>query len=209
MKGQNLFNAAAVLVKAGEEIDAMLDKLSELLLKEMKTVEDLREVTFADEESDWSSPWVLKGYLQNYGLYRKRKGIRKPTAYLGIQIKLWDKAESEVVGPQALLYVMFSGDGGWSMDEFRLSTALSEKYELQDGWLWQWNEEGEDLKESPWGKKSYWAFVLPLVALNTPEDLKAMVVEPTKNIMNGSLDPKKLDKRILRFKVKDSQVSLA
>lgn len=209
MKGETLFNAAAVMTRAGEEIDAMFDKLSVLLEKELTAVEDLREIKFSDEK-DGPGDWAVTGHLKNYGIYRKGRGQGKPSAYLGIQIKLADEKESEIVGPQSLLYVMFSADESWELDEFLLSTALSEEYELKGGCVWELWEDGEEpLEDGPWYKHPYRVFVMPLVALNTPEDLKALIVEPTKQMMQNTLDPKKLDKRILRFKERGSEVRLA
>ena len=207
MKGEALFNAAAVMTRAGEEIDAMFDKLSVLLEKELTGVEDLREIKFSGEE-DGPGDWAVTGHLKNYGIYRK--GQKNPSAYIGIQVRLCDESEAEIVGPQSLLYVMFSSDTVWKLDEFLLSDALSDEYELKGGCVWESQEEDEEPSEdAPWYNQPYRVFVMPLVALNTPEDLKALVVEPIRQMMQNTLDPKKLDKRILRFKERGSEVRLA
>ena len=48
----------------------------------------------------------------------------------------------------------------------------------------------------------------PLVAINTPDDLTALIVEPTKQLLEGNAEPKNFDKRILRFEVHGDQVKV-
>lgn len=210
--GETIFNAAAVMVKTGEEINSMLEKLYKLLSKEIKTVEDVNKIQEGSDdeiaEPD-DSNWVSTGYIIHYDIYRTGRGRSKPSAYLAIQIKLCDKAECEIVGPQPLLYVLFA-TGEWDIDEFLVSNALSEGFRPEEnGFLWKRYEDGESKGEQQeWYNFPDCAFVLPLVAINTPNDLKTLIAEPVKQIMSNTLDPKKIDKRILRFKDEGNRVSL-
>ena len=51
-------------------------------------------------------------------------------------------------------------------------------------------------------------FVLPLMALNTKEDLQTLIIDPINSLMTEGLDPNDLDKRIMKFEIKDSEVKL-
>ncbi|WP_319405702.1 hypothetical protein [uncultured Desulfosarcina sp.] len=206
MNGENLFNAAAVIYKAGEEIEAMLEKLFSLLEQKLETVEGIRKVEFKDDNADDTSEWVYRDLIRNYCIYKK--GARNPSAYLAIQIKLCDPEEAEIVGRQPLIYVLFSSGGDWALDEFLLQRAVSEGFELEDGCLWQRYDDDEDRSQQKSWSDTECAFVVPLTAFNTPEDLKEMIIDPIYLLMTTGLDPKKIDQRILRFKIENSKVSL-
>lgn len=208
MSGENLFNAAKVMYKAGEEIDAMLEKLSALLVQKLETLEDVRKVVEqGDGQSDESSNWVYTDNIINFGVYRKR--ARTPSAYLAFQVKLCDQKEAEIVGRQPLFYVLFSAGGDWELNEFLFHKAVSEGFELEGDCLWQRYDEGEERSQvRSWWKEAECAFAVPLADLNTPKDLRAIAVDPIYALMTARLDPKNMDQRILRFEVKASDVRL-
>jgi hypothetical protein len=206
MSGENLFNAANIMKRAGDEINAMLEKLFTILSKELKTVKDIREIEETSDQDDEFNDWCTTGYIVNYGIYRKAR--KNPSAWLGIQIKLCDMMEREIVGPQPLLYILFSVDEEWELDKFLVNNALAERFILEDECLWRRYKEDEDPStDRPWHEADC-AFVIPLVDINTPEDLHSLIVEPIRQLMNSNLEPKNLDGRILRFMVEDSQVKL-
>ncbi|WP_319409476.1 hypothetical protein [uncultured Desulfosarcina sp.] len=206
MNGENLFNAATVMYKAGEEIEAMLEKLFSLLEQKLKTVEGIRKVEFKDDNADDTSEWVYRDLIRNYYIYKK--SARNPSAYLAIQIKLCDPEEAEIVGRQPLIYVQFSSGGDWALDEFLLHIAIREGFELEDECLWQRYDEDEDRTRKRSWNDAECAFVVPLTAFNTPEDLQEMIIDPIYLLMTTGLDPKNMDRRILRFKIEDSEVRL-
>lgn len=90
-----------------------------------------------------------------------------------------------------------------------LHKAVSDGFVLEGDCLWQRYDDDEDRSQTrSWWKDAECAYVLPLVDLNTPEDLRAIIVEPISSLMISALDPKNLDQRVLRFEVKDSKVHL-
>ena len=207
MNGENLFNAAAVMYKAGEEIDAMLEKMLALLLQRFKSIDWIREFKFMNDDADESSDWVYCDLINNYGIYKKGDRATSPSAYLGIQIKLCDTKEAEIVGPQSLLYVLFS-PGEWAHDEFLLHNAVSAGYELEDGCLWRRYDDDEDRSLQRSWEHEECAFVVSLTAINTPDDIRKLIVDPIYYLMTSGLNAEMMDQRLLRFRVDDSEVIL-
>lgn len=208
MSSENMFNAAMVMYKAGEEIDAMLEKLFALLVQKLETLKDVRKIVPERDQYNESSDWVYTDIVRNFGIYRK--GARTPSAYLAFQIKLCDNKEADIVGSQPLFYVLFSAGSDWELDEFLLHKAVSEGFVLEGDCLWQRYDEDEDRSQiRSWWKEAECAFAVPLVDLNTPEDLRAIIVEPINSLMTSGLDPINLDHRVLRFEVKNSEVRLS
>ncbi|BBO73121.1 hypothetical protein DSCW_05380 [Desulfosarcina widdelii] len=205
MNGENLFNAATVIYKAGEEIDAMLEKMSALLKQKLESIEGIRKVEFLDDDADNTSDWVYHDLIQNYGIYKR--GARNPGACLAIQIKLFDTGEAEIVGPRALLYVLFSS-GEWKLNEFLLHSAVGEGFELEQECLWQRYDEDEDRSLKRSWEDTECAYVVPLTAINTPEDVRTLIIDPIYCLMTSGLNSEKMDRRILRFHVEGSKVSL-
>jgi hypothetical protein len=208
MNGENLFNAASVMYKAGEEIEAMLEKMFALLEKKLESIDEIRNIEAMDDDADDSSEWVYRDLIRNYSIFKKGAKRDKPSAYMAIQIKLCDPKEAEIVGPQPLLYVLFSSDGKWKLDDFLLNSAVSEGFELEDECLWQGYDEDEDRSLQRFWTDAECVFVTPLTAINTPEDVRSLVVDPIYYLMTTGLNSKKIDQRILRFKVDDFKVTL-
>ena len=206
MNGENLFNAATVMYKTGEEIEAMLEKLLTLLEQKLKEVKGIRKVEFIHYDSDGLSEWVTRDLIHIYGIYGNR--AKKPSAYLSIQIKLSDAKEEVIVGPQPLLYVIFSVKEEYELNEFLIHQAASDGFELEGGCLWQLYEENEDRSQQRSWEKTECAYVVPLTDINESDDLDALIVDPIHSLMTSGLNSKKMDQRILRFRVEDSEVTL-
>ena len=206
MNGENLFNAANVMHKTTGEINTMLGELSAQLIKtiEMKT---MRLIDPADDELyDESSNWICTDMIYNVHIYKN--GAKICRVYLAIQIKLCNQEEAKIVGKQPLLYVMFSAEANWSLDEFLLHTAINEGFELE-GFVWRrYNKNEEPIPNLLWWETAEFAFVLPLMALNTKEDLQTLIVDPIHSLMTEGLDPNNLDKRTMKFEIKDFEVRL-
>ena len=79
---------------------------------------------------------------------------------------------------------------------------------MEDGCLWQRYDDDEDRSQQRSWSDAECAFVVPLTAFNTSEDLQEMIIDPIYLLMTTGLIPQKMDQRILRFKIKDLEVRL-
>jgi len=65
MKGQNLYNAAQIVSKAGSQIDSIIETTSEMLVEELKKVGLIRDYTETDDDRYSPGGWLLSEYLNN------------------------------------------------------------------------------------------------------------------------------------------------
>ena len=171
-------------------------------------MENVRKIVKkGNEEIEDFNDWVNTDTFHNFNIYKK--GAKKPSAHLAFQIKLCNQKEAAIVGQQPLFYVLFSSGDNWSIDEFLLHKAVSEGFDLEYGFVWRrYDENEEHTKSQLWSEEAEFAFVLPLVALNTPEDLMDLVVDPICSLMTNELDSPKFNKQNFKFEVKDSKIKL-
>lgn len=208
MNGKNLYNAAAVMSKAGEEIEAMLEALFDLIDKQLRRLDMIQKVEQkGDDLFDDSNNWVFPDLLRNFGIYKNR--AKRPSAYLALQVKLCDKEEGEIVGPQPLLYVLFCSEDNWGLDEFLLHKAVKDGFRLEGGCLWRRYDDNEVQGISRlWWKDEEMAYVLPLISLNTQEDLRALIVDPICTLIKDGVEAVHFDGRIMRFQIQNKEVKL-
>lgn len=209
MHGENLFNAALIIDKAGQEIDAMLEKLFSVVKKKLELKDFIQKVEFSNQVFDEDDGWVYKGTLVNYSIFKK--GAKKANAYLAVQVKLCDEKEQEIVGTEPLVYVLFSSGEKWEYDEFLLYNAVADGWKLNDKCLWEFFDEDEDRSsERPWDQAE-WAFVVPLVSLNTPDDLKESIVNPVKALIEGEPTKEAFahSKKVLKYLVGDDNSTIS
>jgi hypothetical protein len=206
MKGETLFNATQIVHRAGDEIDAMCEKLFALFEEALESHRDISRVEDLDEERD-ENEWILVGYLAQYAIYRRRG--RRPSAYLAVQIKLADDREGSLVGKKPLLYVLFSGKKEWEYDKFLLANAVKDGWKLHGSKLWEWYTDQENLADRPW-YDAQWAFVLPLVSMNTEDDLRKEIVSPVIALIDGKSPEKAFAeaKKVLSFVQNGEEVCL-
>jgi hypothetical protein len=150
--------------------------------------------------------------LINYELYKK--GSKKPDAFIGIQVKLFDIQESKIVGKNPLLYVLFSGCecGEWDANEFMISKVFNEDciYELEDDCVWQCYDEDEELGSERDFEETLFAYVIPLVEINNNDDITELIIEPIKMaILGKKIGPYlKKNNKVIKFVSVDNEVTL-
>jgi hypothetical protein len=211
MIGENLFNAVNVVTKAGIEISAMYDKIYSMLENKLPETGQIKKVN--DQEfvyEDYDGDWACRGCLKNFGLYKK--GSKNADAFLGIQVKLFDLDESKIVGPTPLLYVLFSSGYEWKENEFKVSKVFDEEntYELENDCIWQWYDEGEEHGAERDFEKAFFAYVIPLVEINSSEDIAELIIEPIKMTILGKNIGTYLNSKskVLKFISKNGEVTL-
>ncbi len=177
MDGITLKTAANIIVKAGEQIDAMLailiDKLTDALTNGNNKI---RAENRNDDTQESAGSWMIKSYLEDIALLKGRS--QKPYAHVAVQIVLNDDDEAKIQGWEPSLYVIYGlGEDAFDLKDFRLSFAKANKWELDGNRLWRWKKEGEE----------GWAFVLPLVKLDFEKTLIEQVVEPVKKLLQDPI----------------------
>jgi hypothetical protein len=112
---------------------------------------------------------------------------------------------------EPLLYVLFSGKGEWEYDEFLLANVSKEDgWKLNGGKLWEWFDTDEkNVADRPW-YDAQWAFVLPLVSMNTEDDLRKEIVSPVIALIDGKSPEKAFAeaKKVLSFVQNGEEVCL-
>lgn len=180
MNGKTLLTAAEIIVKAGEQISALMDVLGKEFIEELKTCKGVvRAKKDVDNSEDDTEGWLCTSWIQDFGLYESRK--QKPSRHVAVQVVLYDENEAQVPGWEPALYVMYGiGEEAFVLTDCRLSSVIKEKGRLVGERLWHW-EASDEYDET-------WAFTLPLVKLNSEKDLIQQIVEPVKKLIDGE-DP--------------------
>lgn len=212
MIGENLFNAVNVVTKAAIEINAMYDKIYFMLDKILPGTGQAKKVS--DQGFEYAEmndeDWACLGCLKNFGLYKK--GSKKPNAFLGIQVKLFDLNESKIVGPTPLLYVLFSSGDEWDYNEFKVSKVFDEEntYELENDCIWQSYDEDEEHGAERDFENALFGYVIPLVEINSSEDIAELIIEPIKMTILGKSIGTYLNSKskVLKFISKNGEVKL-
>lgn len=211
MIGENLFNAVNVVMKAGIEINAMYDKIYSMLEKGVPGTGQIKKVN--DHEFDYEEydgDWACRGCIKNFAFYKK--GSKKPDAFLGIQVKLFDLDESKIVGQTPLLYVLFSSGDEWDYNEFKVSKVFDEDntYELENNCIWQGYDEDEEHGAERDFDIALFGYVIPLVEINSSEDIAELIIEPIKMTILGKGIGKYLysKNKVLKFNSISGEVTL-
>ena len=171
MNGITLLNAAKIIAKTGEQLEGMIEILENKLIKELTDDEKkIRVESSSVDQENSVGEWLLQTFLFNVALFVGRK--TKPSGHIAIQIVLYNENEIEISGWEPSLYVMYEADDrAIEIGSFFLSEILEEGCTLDNNRLWRWDEG--------------WGFVVPLVKLNSEEDLARQIVEPVKKLFNN------------------------
>jgi hypothetical protein len=177
MNGQTLLTAAEIMVKAGEQIEAMMEILGEKLMDISTNKENKIRVKELRGEEDYNG-WLLSYWLKDYALLEGRKAI--PYAHIAVKVVLYDDDEKQIEGWEPSLYVM-CGEGRvpFDIDDVWLSEPLDHYSAIKNGdrlLKWEATEEVD----------AGWVFVVPLVRLNCEEDLVLQIVEPVKKLIDAN-----------------------
>ncbi|MBU4491205.1 MAG: hypothetical protein KKD69_01950 [Euryarchaeota archaeon] len=180
MNGKKLMNAAEIISKAGEQIEALVEILNEKLIDALTDEKQkIRAKECTDEGVNSAGDWMFKSYFWDIALLRGKS--KKPYAHVAIQIVLYDEEEVQIQGWEPSIYIMYAtGEGEFELESFcfRFSKLLDAECHLDGDRLWRWEEEAEE--------DDSWMFSIPLVKMNCEEDLVQQIVEPVKKLIAGN-----------------------
>ena len=176
MDGIKLLTAARIIAKAGEQIDTMIEILGEKLIEALTNEKEKKSAVDWSEDGNYGKEaWIYKSYLCDIALLQGKSP--KPYAHIAVQIVLYDEDEAQIQAWEPSLYIMYGpGEEAFTLeDSLWLSSAKEDKWHLDGNRLWRWKEDDGEC----------WGFVLPLVKLNSEEDLVEQVVVPVKKLLEG------------------------
>lgn len=176
MNGKTLLNAAKIIAKTGDQLDGILEIINEKLIEALESIQpgNRREVR-VDEGRTYQQytegNWFLQAFLFNLHIYEGRRS--KASGSIAVQIILYDEEDIEIPGWEPSLSVMYHpGDVAAEIGNFSLSSLIEEGCTLESNrMLWRWDEDG-------------WGFAVPLVKLNSEEDIAHQIIEPVKKLYN-------------------------
>lgn len=176
MNGKTLLNAAKIIAKTGEQLEGMIEIIENKLIEEFELMESdngrgLRVEIGANDPPDAGYQWLLQAYLFNLHIYEGKR--KTASGSIAVQIILYDEEDMEIPGWEPSLSVMYqSGDVAFEIGNFSLSNLIEEGCVLESNrLLWRWEEAG-------------WGFAVPLVQLNSEEDIAHQIIEPVKKLYN-------------------------
>lgn len=196
MNGKKLLAAAKIIAKAGDQIEEMIPILIERLTNALAGDHPKKRAEESDSENEQYSEggWLLESYLWDIALFEGKR--QRPSAHVAVQIVLYDENEEQIPGWEPSVYIMYgSGEGEFNLESFWFCNAFEEAWELAGERLWRWKDDGEE----------GWGFALPLVKLNSKEDLVLQIVEPVRKLIesNNPAEAFPTDSVAFRFVVED------
>ncbi len=181
MIGQNLYNAAQIVSKAGSQIDSIIETISEMFVEKLKNVGHIRDYTETDDDNYSPGGWLLSEYFYNIWLIPPKK--RNARSHIGVHVVLSDDDIPGLKIDEPIIFIMY-GQGKDAFEIESLAWILSDEFDgiIKNGKAICWAEEGE--------KYDSWMFALPLVKLNSENDINQHIVQPAVNFI---ISPKALE----------------
>jgi len=181
MDGEKLRTAATIMVEAGKQIDEMIDILEEKLIEAFTNEKEKKSAEEYDYEGENNkgNDWISKCWLWDIELQKEtRKGHKKTEAHIAIKVVLYNEDEMKDSNWEPSLYVIYKkGEKAFNLENsLWIHSAKKEGWELDGNRLWRWKEEDEE----------GWAFVLPLVELDSENTLKEQIILPVKKLLENS-----------------------
>ncbi|MCX5831363.1 MAG: hypothetical protein NT140_05680 [Deltaproteobacteria bacterium] len=179
MDGAKLLTAAKIIVKAGEQIEAIISILKEKL-GEALTNENIEiDVDYDTDEEYSEGDWIYKSYLWDIALFKIKRGkkTKQPFAHIAIKVVLYDEDECKDSKWEPSLYISYgTGEIAFDLESSLWLSPKKKGWDLDGNKLWNWKEEDEQ----------GWGFVLPLVKLNFEETLVEQIIKPVKKLFDGT-----------------------
>ena len=177
MNGAKLLRATKICVKAGNQIEALKDDLSQQLENHLSNIFEGRVVPGDFEYGE--EGWATTSCFRNFAIYDKSK--KTPSRHLAFQIILYDEDEAEIVNWEPAIVVMFApGKEPFELDSCLLSEQVEEGafLDAKVSHLWRWCELDD-------GHVDSWMFAIPLVRINKPEDITAQIIDPIVQLLGS------------------------
>lgn len=175
MTGKVLAQAAEIIVTAGVQIEAMLEKLDSQMFEMLEERGDMVN-DYYDYRYD-RNEWIITDYLHGYGLKKRERGKRKAYGQVGVHLAFYNEQYCGTNGWEPCLFIFYAPQD----KEFELESIekILSKNSIcpHDDRIWRWNE--LDGKSST---TDSWMFCVKLVSINTEDDIQCKIIHPTRNL---------------------------
>jgi hypothetical protein len=183
LDGKSLTECFDLVLRCGSEIESLCESLSQMFLKSLAAPSNALPCALASarEEDAREDPsgWIYTDTSRSFALKSKGKGRKKSDAYFVFQISMHGDGIPSCVAEPILhvgcwtepvdfedeCFIHFPGDPG-------------ELPELVEQRLLRWSEDGE----TAWNACE-WTFSIRLMCVNSSEDLKSLVIDPTLKLL--------------------------
>lgn len=197
IEGKNLWAAVDLVVRAGNEIDAMETELYKRMTEQLKSEENklgFKSETGDSDPKNAGADWICVESLSQWGL--KKKGNRTTIGNIYVEIVLWtDEGESASCAQIPRVEVGYIGyakgkifatycEAGTSFTQEsweRLFPKSAQKYSC-------WPKSVSPCKGVKWDEDANWVFAVPLFSINCNDDIDRLIIEPAMKLLSGS-DP--------------------
>lgn len=195
MEGKNLWNAVDLVVRAGNEIEALETELSNKMTESLRVSGGKLGFKFEEGSGDAiasQGDWVTIATLMQWGLKEKSKKTRY-TGNLSIQVVLWsDSGDKDPCGKLPRVEVAYVG----SEDDVSPSYSEPGTWFEPDGWGDYFvscdgkcisTSTGENISiGSAWNQNRNWYFAVPLFGLESTEHIDSLIIKPVMELLSGT-----------------------
>lgn len=182
MNGEKLLNAATIIVKAGAQIEALIEKLAENLKEKIDSVDGLRcSLDKPQYEYCDANEWLVGNAFRNIEINEGRK--TNSSKQLAFQVILYNSEDSELKNWQPAIYIMYAPgiDEPFEPDSILLTDQeLKPSINQDEDRIVRWDEDVLGVIDS-------WFFVVPLVRINNEADISEQIVEPAIKLLKQEL----------------------
>ena len=196
MNGAKLIHATEIVAKAGLQIEALIEKMSELIGKELKHIGsfDFDKIKFSE---DSLAGWATCNAFRDIELRKSRS--RKAYGHLAFQVFLYDSEDLLIENWEPAIYLMYDCDKKDAFDENSIILSQDDfRVFSEDSSVLIWDGSGVDLLDS-------WLFVVPLVQINDENGIKRHIVEPAMKLLQKKTENIFPEKRVsFRFDINKS-----
>lgn len=203
--GKTLASCFDVASKAGQELEAMSDRLAELLKNAINSDRSQPFVSAHDggyeewPERSGGQGWVCTDSAFNLPLKPSGRGRRSVDRYVGFQISMTGDGIDIPGNSEPLLHLFcwdepIDFDGNWYLGFHVDPESDDTQFEIRDERLMLWYP---DEQESP----GFWNYSLRLLGLRDEDALRKYCVEPVLKLLKGQAVTEALPNAFLESEV--------
>lgn len=173
MSGKVLASAAEIIVTAGAQIDALVEKLMESMNKMLE--EQSCVVRISHDVARDKGEWMIEQWMTCFSL-KENKKKKKENKHINIHLVLHDEYLKNVTGWEPSIFIMFApGEDEFTIEGLKWVISRN-NIDNKEGRLWRWIEENGDVVDS-------WMFAIPLVSINNEENIEDFITKPIQALL--------------------------
>lgn len=196
------------LSKVCGQIEAMLSLLDSMVYGELAPRLSGNKIIRSNglyegrDYTDWShGAWIRRVYGQSYDLYQPKK--QNPFSNIAFDVRLAPSRDGFPNQKEPIVSVVYAGSEDSVGKDYKWNWGIDDTSTMSlfaNGYLQSWDV---DLDNYSW-KEHAWAFSVPLVSLNSQEDLRTAIIDPIAFILRDEFEeafPK--NTKALKFSIRE------